>query len=324
MYKSGPGSVLGGFDTTPGGASAFGWVDPPYTDAGLWATYIRRFRAGESTMDTIEAPEMENMQALTLCGYRDIWFAGRPYGPDMGNVVVNYYRGKWFYYADPTPYGMTYLHLFSHANGWGFDDNRIYRFDGQSWNLWLELGEFQSIKPCDFKSQTNVWAVGSYADKSRTGNVVLHYDGAAWEEAFAPGENKYVYDVSMYDNNNGWAVGAEKVGSQYYGRAWQRLNGDWLERVWPVEEAAYGVEVVSKTEAWALNSGKILHYLTESNITPASLGRVKALFAEGRGSDSNAPAAHASRIPYTSTPTPSTRHKEADSGSVGKAADAAD
>jgi hypothetical protein len=316
---------LGGFDTTTRGAGAFGWVDPAYTGDGEYDTYVTRFRAESSSMEKIEAPKMWETHALTLCGYRDIWFAGRPYGPDMGNVIVNYYRGKWTYYADPSPYGMKYLHLFSHTNGWGFDGNRIYRFNGQSWTLWLELGAFQSIKPCAFKSQTNVWAVGYYADKSRNGNVVLHYDGAAWEEVFAPGENKYVYDVSMYNNNNGWAVGGEKVGSQTYGRTWQCVNGVWLERVCPVEKSVYEVEVVSKTEAWALSSGKILHYQTESNITPTSFGRIKTLFAQTRGSKSNAPPSYSSHIPHAPPPTAAPRpRKEVDSNSAEKAAAAAD
>jgi hypothetical protein len=267
-------------------------------------------------MERLEAPKMWEMWALALRGYSDIWFAGRPYEPDTGNAIVNYYRGKWTYYQDPSPYGMRHLHLFSHAAGWGFENNRIYRFDGQGWNLWLELAAFQSITPCAFKSQTNVWAVGSYADKSRTGNVVLHYDGAAWREVFCPGENKYVFDVSMYNNNNGWAVGAVKVGTEYYGRTWQCLNGVWLERVCPVKEAIYDVEAVSKTEAWASNSHKILHYQTESIITPTSFGRIKTLFAEGRGSDSNATAAHASRVPHAPPPTAfprAERHAGADS-----------
>ena len=274
-------------------------------------------------MEKIEAPSMWEMQALTLCGYRDIWFAGRPYGPDIGNVIVNYYRGKWFYYPDPSPYGMRYLHLFSHANGWGFDENRVYRFDGQSWNLWLELGAFQSIKPCAFKSQTNVWAVGYPHDGS--GNIVLHYNGGGWREVFRPGENKYVYDVAMLNNYNGWAVGAEKVGTQYYGRTWQCVNGAWLERVCPVEERVRDVEVVSKTEAWALTSGKILHYQTESNITPASLGRIKSLYVEGRGSDSNAPAAHACRVPHAPPPAAIPRAgKDVDAGSKEQPAAAVD
>ena len=237
-------------------------------------------------MEKIEAPKMWGMHALTLCGYRDIWFAGTPYVPDMGNVIVNYYRGKWTYYTDPTPYGMEYLHLFSHTNGWGFDDNRIFRFDGQNWNLWLELSAFQSIKPCAFKSQSNVWAVGYYADATYKGSVVLHYDGAAWKEVFAPGENKYVYDVAMWNNSDGWAVGAEKVGTTYYGRTWQCVKGTWLARVCPVEESVRDVEVVSKTEAWALTSDKILHYTTESTVSPASFGRIKAVYAAGTRPDS--------------------------------------
>ena len=324
MYKSAPGSALGGFDTTTRGAGAFGWVDPAYTGDGEYDTYLTRFRAEESSMEKIEAPKMWEMHALTLCGYRDIWFAGRPYGPDMGNVIANYYRGKWTYYTDPSPYGMEYLHLFSHTNGWGFDDNRLYRFNGQTWDFWLELGAYTNVNPCAFKSQTNVWAVGYYADASRKGGVVLHYDGASWEEVFAPGKDKYVYDVSMYNNNNGWAVGAEKVGSEYYGRAWQCINGDWLERVWPVEKAAGNVEVVSKTEAWALDSGIIFHYQTESNITPTSFGKIKTLFAGTRGSNSNAPPSYSSRILHVLPPTAYRPRKEVSADSARKTAEADD
>jgi hypothetical protein len=289
----------------------------------MWPAYVSRFRVGESTMEKIEAPDMERMQALTLCGYRDIWFAGKPYGPDMGNVIVNYYRGKWIYYADPSPYGMDYLHLFSHTNGWGFDDNRIYRFDGQSWNFWLEMGAFTNINPCAFKSKTNVWAVGYYADKSRSGNVVLHYDGAAWEEVFAPGESKYVYDVAMRNNSNGWAVGAEKMGTQYYGRTWQCVGGDWLERVCPVEDIVHEVEYVSATEAWALTYDKILHYQTESIITPTSFGRIKSLYAAARGLDSDAPPTCASRVPYAPPPA-AVPHTTSGGDSKERSAEAAD
>ncbi len=242
------------------------------------------------------------MHGLTLSGYNDIWFGGDVYGVE-DEIIVNYYRGAWTFYDDPTPYGMEFLHLFSHTNGWGFDDNRIYRFNGEKWDLWLELHAYKNVNPCAFKSQANVWAVGYYADATLKGSVVLHYDGATWEEVFAPGENKYVYDVAMYKKNNGWAVGAEKVGSEYYGRTWQCVNGVWLERVCPVVEAVREVETVSTIEAWALTSDKILHYRTESNIAPTSFGRIKTLFAETRGSKSNAPPSYFYRIPHVLPPT---------------------
>ncbi len=234
------------------------------------------------------------MRGLTLRGYRDIWFAGEFYGGG-GKVIVNYYRGTWTFYDDPSPYGMYYLHLFSHTNGWGFGLNQIYRFDGQSWNTWVEWPEFENIKPCAFKSPTNVWIIGYPNDGSS--DIVLHYDGGAWREVFKPGGDKYVGDVSMLDKYNGWAVGSEKVGSEHYGRTWQCVNGAWLDRVCPVEETVREIEVISKTEAWALTSDKILHYTTASNITPASFGRIKAVYAAGDRPDSGrAPPGAAVRV----------------------------
>jgi hypothetical protein len=283
-----------------------------------------RFRPGDVTMEKIEAPDMRYMRAVALSGYENIWFAGTTY--DSGDEVVgNYYRGTWTFYEDPSPTQLDYLHFFSRFDGWGFSGNRIYRFDSQGWYLWLELPAWKSLKPCAFKSSTNVWAVGYPADAAHLGNAVLHYDGAAWREVFAPGENKYVYDVAMRNNSNGWAVGAEKVGTTYYGRTWQCVNGVWIERVCPVEESLREVEVVSKIQAWALTSGKILHYQTGSNITPTSFGRIKTLFAAARGSDSDAPAARASCVPPALPPTMGLRTgRYVDAGSKERPAEAGD
>ncbi len=248
-----------------------------------------RFRPGDSSMEKIEAPDMQYMRALALSGYDNIWFAGVPYGTG-DNILGNYYRGTWTFYEDPSPYGMDYLHFFSRDNGWGFSDNRIYRFDGQGWYFWLELPSWENLKPCAYKSPTNIWMIGYPLDGSS--GVVLHYDAGNWVEVFKPDANVYLSDVAMWNDSNGWAVGSEKVGTQSYGRTWQCVHGVWLERVCPVEESVRDVEVVSKTEAWALTSGKILHYTTESNISPVSLGRIKAAYAgTGLGAGSLPPGA---------------------------------
>ncbi len=318
IFKSARGATFGGLDTTAKGAGAFGWVEPSYVGDGEWDTYVMRFRPENASMEKVAAPKMWEMQALTLSGYDDIWFVGEPYGTSRDKVIVNYYRGSWTLYDDPTAYGMRYLHLFSHNYGWGFYENRIYRFDGELWYPWLELAVFESIKPCAFKSATDVWAVGYYADASYKGSVAIHYDGGDWREVFRPGENKYVSDVAMWNNANGWAVGYEKVGTEYYGRTWQCVNGVWLERVCPVEEPVRDVEVISKTEAWALNSGKILRYTTGSNIAPASFGRIKALYADaGRGPDSGRRRsdAMAAQVTDVSPAAPATlNNAESDSG----------
>jgi hypothetical protein len=242
-----------------------------------------RFRPGDSSMEKIEAPDMYYMRALTLSGYDNIWFAGEPYGTG-DNIIGNYYRGTWTFYEDPSAYGMDYLHFFSRDNGWGFSDNRIYRFDGQSWYFSLELPAWKSLKPCAYKSPTDIWMIGYPPDGSS--GVVLHYYAGNWREVFKPDANMYIGDVAMWNDANGWAVGSEKVGTENYGRTWQCVHGVWHERLCPVEESVRDVEVVSKTEAWALTSDKILHYTTASKVVPASFGRIKAVYAAGTRPDS--------------------------------------
>jgi hypothetical protein len=155
------------------------------------------------------------------------------------------------------------------------------------------------------KSPANMWAVGYPSDTTLKTSIVLHYDVGGWREVFTPGENKYVYDVAMYNKNNGWAVGAEKVGGDYYGRTWQCRNGVWFERVCPVEEPVGQIEFASAIEAWALTSKNILHYTTESNVVPASLGRIKALYAAAPGDNATRPPAIVAPVP--AAPVASTR-----------------
>lgn len=288
--------VYGGLDVTADGDGAYAYINPPWTSLQGWPTTVVRFRKDGSPEKVPDAPDMQSISAFALSGYDDIWFAGRPPETPDNLVVMNFNGDEWTEYDDPSEYGLRRLRFFAPNNGWGCENNKIYRFNGTTWYFAGEVPGVDWIDGCDFKSPTDIWAAGG---KNKVGGAVLHYTNGIWREVFNPGAGYYVCDVAMRDDHNGWAVGYHYAGNRRYGSIWQCRDGVWQWCICPVEEQVSEVEFVSETEAWAVTSHKILHYTTGVTIAPASFGRIKALYADGRGSDSKGPRVKASRAPAT-------------------------
>jgi hypothetical protein len=264
---------------------------------------------------------MQVVTAFAISSFDDIWFAGLSYEPEApGSRIIAHFNGdEWVICEDPSENGFQKLHFFAPNNGWAYEDNKIYRFNGATWYFAGVVPGVDWLRGCDFKSPTDIWAAGT---KKGQGGVVLHYEGGVWREVFSAGPNLYISDVAMWDEYNGWAVGYLSGG---YGRIWQCCDGGWVPRICPTERSVYDVEVVSSREAWAVGGSTIIHYETEVNITPASIGRIKALYAAGRGLDSKGATTNASRVPPAPPLTPASRARRcADSNSTEKPADAAD
>jgi hypothetical protein len=229
---------------------------------------------------------MREMRALAISSADDVWFVGVPDFDPHSYYIFNYHSGEWCWYEDPGQYGMDSLHIFAPGEGLGFDGTDIYRLTPDGWVYWTSVPDVAHLKPCAVKSLTDIWAIGYPRPNDSRRSIVLKFDGASWREVFKIGYYYAISDVAMWDDNNGWAVGYYKKGGNYEGRVWRCRDGTWYECACPVRYPLYNIEFVSPDEAWALTYGKILHYKTEPHITAASFGRIKALYAAGRGSDS--------------------------------------
>ena len=245
---------------------------------------------------------MREMRALAMTSANDIWFVGRPDFDPNSYYIFNYQGGEWIWYEDPGQYGMDLLHFFSPGEGLGFDGTDMYRLTPDGWRYWTSIPDVARLKPCDFKSPTEIWGVGYPRANDYRGSRVLKFDGTSWREVFRTGYYYAIYDVAMWDDDNGWAVGYYRKGENYEGRVWRCHEGTWHECACPVRYALTNVEFVSPDEAWVLSYGKILHYTTEPNIAPTSLGRVKALYAVRPGLDSTGPTLNT--VPVTVAPRP--------------------
>ncbi len=292
-------------DVAANGDAAFGHYYPEYLDGPRYPAYVTIYSASNINPGgrKIEAPHMREMRALAMTSADDIWFVGRPDFDPYSYYIFNYQGGEWSWYEDPGRYGMDLLYFFSPGEGLGFDGTDMYRLTPDGWRYWTSVPDVVSLKPCDFKSPTEIWAVGYPRVNDSRGSRVLRFDGTSWREVFRPGYHYAIHDVAMWDGDNGWAVGYYRKGKDYGGRLWRCREGTWHECACPVRYALGNIEFVSPVEAWALTYNKILHYTTKPNIAPASLGRVKALYAAGRGSDSKGPLTDAYLVPAAPGPT---------------------
>ncbi len=283
---------------------------PPYTGDGNWDAIIYRFKSNGPPEELKGAPRMYAINAFGISSSDDIWFAGLSYESEMpaSSIIANFNGDEWVIYEDPSENGFQKIHFFAPDNGWACEADRTYRFNGTTWYFAGEVPGVDWLHGCDFKSPTDVWAA---ATKDGGGGVILHYTGGVWREVFSAGTNSYFSDVAMWNKYNGWAVGSEKVGNTYHGRIWQCNNGEWTPRICPTERSIYHVEVVSNHEAWAAGGNTVLHYKTEVAVAPASLGRVKAVYASRPGSDLQSPTAHASRVAAAAVPTADTSARAA-------------
>lgn len=321
IFRSQMGVDYGGLDVNEAGDGAFVFIEPAYTGDGNWDTYVKRFRANGALGDLTGAPRMRLITTVAVLTYDDIWFAGIS-EDHQKPIIANYHSGRWHIYDDPSSSYIGKLHFFSRNDGWAFaHGSSIYRFNGSQWYSVGAGPTSYSFCGKDFRSPAEIWANGATeAFSSR----IYRYDGASWTRVFTPGASLSVADVAMWDSRNGWAVGMFYQSPTRYGRIWRCRDGNWVEYNCPASSSVYAVEVASATEAWALSSRTLLRHLPEPGIATTSFGRIKALYAERRGSDSNNPEAYASRIPRTPTPAASIQQMEADSNSTGKAADAAE
>ena len=286
----------GGLDVIRTGDGAYCFVAPGYVGDGNWEAIVYRFTANGPAVELKGAPRMQTINAFAMSALDDVWFAGLSYEyPAPGRRIIAHFNGdEWVISEDPSGSGFLKLHFFALNNGWAYASNGIYRFNGTTWYFAGVVPGVDRLYGCDFKSPTDIWAAATKNDQR---GVILRYENGIWREVFNAGPKSYISDVAMWGEHDGWAVGYFYDGYRAYGRIWQCRDGEWTPCVCPMEGGVTDVEVVSDHEAWAVGGSTIIHYTTEVNVAASSFGRIKALYAAGRGSDSKGPGANASPVP---------------------------
>jgi hypothetical protein len=304
------GSNLFGFDAAPNGEAAYVTIN---TVSGYWEITIRRFRRDGSEDVVEDGPPMLDIDAFSISGFDDIWFSGYIKNGFSSNpfVVVHYAAGEWEIFPSPGGGRVVDLHCFGPNDvcviTW---PNNVYRWNGSTWTYKGPGPTSFEFYGVDYRSPNDIWAAG--ADKPFNYRL-FRCEGVNWREVFDPGPNMHIYDVAMADAETGWAVGHYWATYRGYGRIWECRNGKWLMRVCPTEHTVSAVGLASATEAWAIAHNQLLVNRTGPEVTPASLGRIKSLYADGRGGDG---------IPSPSTASPPSVGRTSTATSKGRASGA--
>jgi len=122
-----------------------------------------------------------------------------------------------------------YLYFVSVAaenNVWagGYCENRLWHFDGTSWNPY----EIQGV-PDDFQcgrfwftSPTDGWVTGRLKFSSPSPGYIFHYDGSGWSNVWEMANNP-VESIQIVNDTLGWAVGDDNI-VKYNGVTWEKTQ----------------------------------------------------------------------------------------------------
>jgi photosystem II stability/assembly factor-like uncharacterized protein len=140
----------------------------------------------------------------------------------------------------------------------------IYRFNGSSW-LRQTSGTNRDLNDVAMYGTSLGYAVGAY-------ETICKYNGARWSRVHQGLVITGLKSVAVISPTDIWAVGGQGLAVHYNGSSLSYAST-------PVTVTLNGVSFLNPFNGWAVgNGGYILHYTSGTAVSPASLGRVKALY----------------------------------------------
>lgn len=162
----------------------------------------------------------EDTELFNVSFYKDFGFAyGRIYSDKSllqghtPQVLMKWNNTQWVDAAFEGNWLNDSIQVVSYQDGWMTSEGYMYRWNGNSWALWVSMDPqsmFDSIHDFSVINSTDIWAAGrnSYAlIDIEGGGVIIHWNGLVWEKVFsAPYE---LYTIKMFSKDDGWAIGRE-------------------------------------------------------------------------------------------------------------------
>jgi hypothetical protein len=136
----------------------------------------------------------------------------------------------------------------------------VMHWDGSVWRIVdggvrLQNGTLSSVAAT---SRNDVWAAGSYSDKSGTVARPLfgHWDGKSWKQVEADG-NGTIWSISALSSTDVWAAGnfgPQSVAMHWDGSAWKRVP---TPNVGTGNNSLNGIVAIAPDNMWAVGSGYV-------------------------------------------------------------------
>jgi hypothetical protein len=229
-----------------------------------------------------------------------------------GPTTMYFWDGSSWTPKDVIDDGLCALDIPASNEGWACSYYKVYHWDGLSWHAEgpsHPVGGFHDVKfygqhygviggdyYCHYLYASGSWSrlsvpngenfmsVSVPAPNSLWGGgdvafefaVIGYYRGGAWRIFEFP-ELRRVNAISMADDDFGWAAGYDQ---NLHGNNIYRWDGyTWRPSPCPINNTIRDLVTLSRDDAWAAcSSGYFLHYRTGPDVTPTSLGRIKAIF----------------------------------------------
>ncbi|UCH78834.1 MAG: hypothetical protein JSU81_02470 [Candidatus Coatesbacteria bacterium] len=248
LFKTWPTQALYGVAF---GGPAFG-MTVGYRGAACYFDGTRWFAANIPTtqnMFAVAVPPGQNSVAWAVGANGNVWR----------------WSGAWSRWNSGTTYNLRDVHFTGPTEGWLCGDaGRVYYFNG----TWVPVNaptaaDFYCIHGL---SAADVWVGG-------TNGTLYHYDGAAWARVHTP-TGETIRDLSFLRATAGWAACDGGTILQYKYGQWNKESTNP-----PTRENFNGICMASVGKGWAVGGGgTIYEYRRFPEVSPTSLGRVKALF----------------------------------------------
>ncbi len=228
---------------------------------------------------TVASPSVANfsnhLYGMAALSPADIWIVGASHqGTGLWRTLAIHWNGKeWSIVPTPNSGAISNLNAVAAASSddvWAVGDVTanprtessqvlVMRWDGKEWQR-IDTGvgaQNSTLSAVAAIASNDVWAAGSFSDKSGTLSqpLFLHWDGASWQEAKVEGGGA-VWGISARSASDIWAVGnagPSTAAFHWDGKSWSRVptpnpgdgkGGNTLN----------AVAVVASNEAWAVGS----------------------------------------------------------------------
>jgi photosystem II stability/assembly factor-like uncharacterized protein len=180
---------------------------------------------------------------VTMLNAEDGWMVGE------AGVVLHYTKAPGqsnpvWQRVDPAVPPFHSLFMVSPTEGWAISFGFAHYKDG----TWRQVPGMGGGKDLFMVSPDEGWAVGNFGH-------ISHYWQGQWQEVESP-TSEDLKTIFMVGSDEGWASGSNNILLRYQGERWEKVPDEDL----PFRSTLIDIEMVSKTEVWALGRDGVFHY----------------------------------------------------------------
>lgn len=228
--------------------------------------------SAEGSWEKVATPNATDIQTIHYLWADGYWAAGaNPSGQIWSGASEGWEAERTKF--EEAVYGIAYAGAGWPWRVWAVGENGLIAVPNLYYFWWEKYPSptRQTLRAVDFD-----WYYFGYA--CGDGGTILCYAANDWEIKPSPVKCD-LYDVDVISTEDAWIVGAGNTILHYRGGRWYQVHSPA-----PPGTVLKGVSFLSPEEGWAVgNCGAtpiILHYIVAPAVTPASLGKVKALFSD--------------------------------------------